>query len=259
MNRIFWWMVDALCRALDGDEREVVRGDLAESGDGPGAALIDVLGLVIRRQAVLWKDWRPWLGLTAIVLPLGLLLGFHSVSLGRTYDLYLWILGNYGSIDPRLLRDAGLQVAPGVRMLVLHSVLVACWAWSAGFVLSALCRRVLRVNGALFCAVLIGGELVSAPRVHYYVAGAAFLRSLSMLTLPLLLLATLVVLPAIAGMWQGRRNPSLGLNASIPLAAAIAALTVMNPIALWWCNWPVLYILATSRGRSGSPTSSGLC
>ena len=37
MTRIAWWMVESLSRLLDDDEREVVRGDLAECGTSPGA------------------------------------------------------------------------------------------------------------------------------------------------------------------------------------------------------------------------------
>jgi len=39
MTRIAWWMVESLSRLLDGDEREVVRGDLAECGTSPAQAL----------------------------------------------------------------------------------------------------------------------------------------------------------------------------------------------------------------------------
>jgi hypothetical protein len=46
---------------LDSDERLAVRGDLEESGETGLQAVWDVLGLVVRRQAALWKDWRPWL------------------------------------------------------------------------------------------------------------------------------------------------------------------------------------------------------
>ncbi len=59
---------------LEPDEREAVRGDFAESGETSGQALRNVLGLVLRRQAALWKDWRPWLALVGLVAPLGVLL-----------------------------------------------------------------------------------------------------------------------------------------------------------------------------------------
>ena len=42
------------------------------------SARSDLLGLVARRQAALWKDWRPWLALIAIVVPLATVLSIGS-------------------------------------------------------------------------------------------------------------------------------------------------------------------------------------
>src|SRR5260221_2332799 len=75
MTRIGWWLVDTVSRMLEPDEREAVRGDFAESGETSAQALLNVLGLVARRQAAFWKDWRPWLALVGMVPPLGGLLG----------------------------------------------------------------------------------------------------------------------------------------------------------------------------------------
>jgi hypothetical protein len=61
MIRLWWWCIDRLSGMLEPAEREAVRGDLAESGAAAPRALGEVLGLVIRRQAALWKDWRPWI------------------------------------------------------------------------------------------------------------------------------------------------------------------------------------------------------
>ena len=84
MRRISWWSVDLFSRLLEADERDAVRGDLTESGASGGRALRDVLGLVVRRQAALWVDWRPWLALLGVVVTLGLLLSHvSSRSVGR--------------------------------------------------------------------------------------------------------------------------------------------------------------------------------
>jgi len=80
-----WWVVDIVSRLLEPDEREAVRGDLTESGARGGQALRDVLGLVVRRQAALWSDWRPWL--TGWSWTSGFVLG----SLSRRT---LWVYGN---------------------------------------------------------------------------------------------------------------------------------------------------------------------
>ncbi|MPY90708.1 MAG: PQQ-binding-like beta-propeller repeat protein [Luteitalea sp.] len=52
MRRVSWWSVDMVSRLLEADERDAVRGDLTESGASGERALRDVLGLVMRRQAV---------------------------------------------------------------------------------------------------------------------------------------------------------------------------------------------------------------
>jgi hypothetical protein len=53
-----------------------------------------VLGLVVRRQLGLWKDWHPWLALIGIGggvgIPLShIFLGYHQVFYARVWGL-LW-------------------------------------------------------------------------------------------------------------------------------------------------------------------------
>ena len=74
MNRIGWRLVEITSQVLEPSERDAVRGDLAESSETTGQALRGVLGLVLRRQAALWKDWRPWVILTALIFPVAMLL-----------------------------------------------------------------------------------------------------------------------------------------------------------------------------------------
>src|SRR5580692_6192810 len=78
MTQSCWWLVDIASRMLEADERDAVRGDLEESGETGGQALRDLLGLVARRQAALWRDWQAWLGLIGLAAPLGLLLCLAS-------------------------------------------------------------------------------------------------------------------------------------------------------------------------------------
>jgi hypothetical protein len=69
-RRVCWRLVERVSRLLDASEREVVRGDLAECGSRPGHALREVFGLVVRRQAALWVDWRPWFAVVGVVVPI---------------------------------------------------------------------------------------------------------------------------------------------------------------------------------------------
>jgi hypothetical protein len=62
------WLVRLFARALEPGESEIVLGDLAESGSSGGRrALVDVSGLVVRRQLLIWTSWRPWFALVGIV------------------------------------------------------------------------------------------------------------------------------------------------------------------------------------------------
>jgi hypothetical protein len=173
----------------------------------------------------------------------------NSVWIGRSYGLYLWIVGNYGDIDPALLHESGLVLGRGVVLLACHSLLLGGWSWSAGFVLGALSRRATLVNGILFCLMLVCGERLGAPRGYYYVAGAVFAKGFSSVMLPLILLLVLVLLPSVWGMYEGRRRFTLGLPVAIFWACAVSTLTALAPSALWWWNWPVVYILVTAGWR----------
>jgi hypothetical protein len=50
MIRSCWWLVDIVSRLLEADERDAVRGDLAESNASAPQALRDVLGVLVRRN-----------------------------------------------------------------------------------------------------------------------------------------------------------------------------------------------------------------
>jgi hypothetical protein len=148
MNRICRRAVDVVSRLLPTGEREAVCGDIAESGESGGEALRDILGVVLRKQAVLWTDWRPWLALVGFVWPVAAILSLSCAYLDRTYDLYLWIFRNHGDIDPLTLSQIGLGPRNGMARLVVGSSLLACWSWSYGFILRRLANRTIWIHGA---------------------------------------------------------------------------------------------------------------
>lgn len=188
---------------LEPGEREAVCGDLAEAGESGGRALRDVVGLVVRRQAGLWKGWRPWAALGAVAVPFGMWLGERSSALGRSYDYYLWVLGNYRAIDPAMLREAGFSVEARGASLVFGSLVLMGQAWSSGFVLGWMSRRAVAVNGVLFGGMLLVGGFLGAPRYRYRVDGEVYsLVSWYSVLLPLALLAILVWIPSVWGMQQ---------------------------------------------------------
>jgi hypothetical protein len=203
-------LMDILSRALEPDERDAVRGDLAESGVTGGAALLDVVGLVIRRQAELWKDWHPWLALAGLVgvaatLLSGLAFQFDGEILMqvRTY----WRHGvHYGT---------GLSVGEDAVYFVLLFLALVSWSWAGGFLLGSLSGRATWIGGTLFCLV------VTWPVVGHL--------ALSM-TLPMLPF----LLAAIWGMKRGYRMRALQFRQALLLAAAVAILTAL---LTWTSGW----------------------
>lgn len=240
MNRICWWLVDRLSRTLEPNERDAVRGDLAEAGVTGAQALRDLLGLVVRRQAMLWKDWRPWLALVGLAVPLGVLLSLSSALMSRSYELYFWIAWNYRVIDPTILRETGLTLRHGVPILVCKSLLSILSSWISGFVLGSLSRRTVWVNGALFYLAWLCFPV--APRG----------------VLPLTTYAVLFLLPSMWGVHQGLRLGTLRLRQTILLAAAMAFMTALTTPTGWRMqglvpallkSWPAGYLLAVASSR----------
>jgi hypothetical protein len=227
MTRICWWLADVVSRLLEPDERDAVRGDFAESGETGGHALRDVLGLVVRRQAVLWSDWRTWLACIAFVFPVGVLLALSSTWLGRSYDLYLWVFQNYRDIDPTIAAETGLKVRTGIVLLVNRSLLLACWSWTSGVVLGSLSRRGIVVNGGLLCfAVLLGGF------PNWYTGAPLLSVTFYSVSFPVLRLAVLVLLPLLWGMHRGFGLTTRPFVQTILWAAASVS-SVAGPASFW--------------------------
>jgi hypothetical protein len=200
---------------LEPGERDVVLGDFAESGESGGRALRGILGLVVRRQAALWKDWRPWLVLVGLIVPLGMLLSIVSRLTAQQNATYIWLYAN--NWDCALLRYAEFwyEFAASVAFVFVRCLTLFCWSWTAGFVLGFVSRRIVEVYGVAFCLILIGG-LFGAPLYLAYffeynmprqlspatpdpIAGLVFYRVM----LPLIVQTVLVAVPSLVGMRQG--------------------------------------------------------
>jgi len=221
-------------------ERDVVLGDFAESDESGGRALCDVLGLVVRRQAALWKDWRPWLVLVGLIVPLGMLLSIVSSITASQSATYIWLYAN--NWDWALLQHAGFwhEFADSLTLVFVSCLTLVCWSWTAGFVLGSVSRRIVQVYGALFCLMLVVGGLLGAPLYFAYwlqyihrpispdssdpVSGLAFYRVM----LPLIVQAVLVAAPSLLGMRRGADVGKFTPLVRIALwTAAIGTLTVL--------------------------------
>jgi len=236
MNGIAWPLAMLASQLLDRDERDAVLGDLLETNESAWRGFLDVSGLVLRRQAGLWKDPRPWLAALVVALPCSYLLMDVSVSVSCTYQRLVnhkvygwhWPTGH-----------------EGFPLLLCHIFLLLAWSWTSGYIIGSLSRRTLWASTAL--------SLVPAVFcLHMYPSQ----------TLPRLCLF-LFLLPGLFGVRHGLQNLRISLRAASFLALAIAVLmlSAWRQQALWVLNWalllPALYLVGAAVGRSRRERRSG--
>ena len=220
-----WWCVETASGLLEPREREAVLGDLAEAGDPMFHGLLDVLGLALRRQMLLWKSWRPWVSAFGVVLPNSFQLIGFSLLVSETF---------------RRMFEQGLG-ANGVRLLLCRIALLAILPWGCGFAVGAVSRRTLWASLAacflpcLFCLSRFGVPHQSP-------------------------LSLLLFLPfAVWGAWQGLRRARLRLSLALTLAVAATVLAIVgwpgpgtSVLALIWPGW---FLVATACKRPAKAQS----
>ena len=213
MMRLHWRVVEGAAGLLGREDREAVLGDLVEAGEGAWCGLLDVLGLVVRRQVELWKSWRPWVAAVGVALPFSFLLMGFSVSVSLGYRQVMALHGGWGEL-----------VGRGVLLVVL--------AWASGFVVGAVSRRTLWVSvvatfsPCLFC--LARFRIASLSR------GCLLL----------------FVLPAVLGVWRGLRGL---IRTEVALVLAVGVTIGMGLWGAWWVNWflvwPVWYLVVARERK----------
>jgi hypothetical protein len=227
MTGVGWSLLGIAAKLLQRDDREAVLGDLAEAGEGAWLGLFDVLSLVMRRQATLWKSWRPWLAAFGLTVPSSFLLMAASVSVSQT-----------------LLRLTGLTTLHDLVYLLSQVFLLLACSWAGGLVAASVSRQTLWVSAAL-CALPC---LFCLARFR--------IESLSRFSLLLFLL------PAILGVRRGLGIAQIKLSFAIMLALAITLLMVPmlsgggSWILNWALVWPAWYLVAAAResGNEAEPT-----
>jgi hypothetical protein len=229
MNRISWWLVDTVSGILEPDERNTVLRNFAECGVTRGHPLGQLLGLIMRREAILWKDWHPWLAFIWVGGLVGWRLSRFSFSLSRLLSLYLLTYSRFG-----VRYDDGLTVSQDLVMFACQSLALILYSWSAGFVLGSLSRRTIWMSGALFyLSGLLPGNAMPMTLLPAF------------RWLPLLPHTVLFLLPSIWGLRRGLRVNVLGLRRTILLAATISAITAL---ATWTGGWRQAALETWSKG-----------
>lgn len=240
MSSASWTLVEFASQLLERDEREAVLGDLTETGESAWRGLLGVLGLVVRRQAVGWRSWRPWLAGFVVAMPSSYLLVAIAGSVSATFQ--------------RLVLHRSLPWAPtgheGFLLLLCHVFLLIAWSWTVGFVVGSLSRGVVWISVAV-CAGMVG---YCAHHLVNSVLSKCFL--------------TLFFVPAIWGLCQGVRISKITLRAAVLLAMTVTAVMIAawSSAALWAPNWllvlPVWYLVAMTwksaqADRTGSRMAAG--
>jgi hypothetical protein len=249
MTHFYWRLVDLLSRMLKPDERDAVLGDQAESGVSGGQALRDLLGLVVRRQVALWREWYSWLSLAGLVIPLGALLTGVSRRTADGNAIYLWLYANNWTWT--YITNAGFRddfFGHGTGIVISWTELI-CWSWTGGLLLGYVSRRTTRSTAVLLSFGLLLGALLHPPPFidsffflpHSYRIGpdpnsAVYAVAFYRVVFPLIVQSVPVLLPSLLGISQGSRTSALPFSLRtilwISVVASMASLVTQN--SLWW-------------------------
>jgi hypothetical protein len=226
MTGINWSLVEVASQLMERDEREAVLGDMVEAGESAWHGLLDVLGLIIRRQVGLWKSWRPWFAAFGLALPCSFLLMGFSASISWTYQHLM---------DAKVFQANELASSLRLLPLICQVLLLICCSCTSGFVVGSMSRQTLWVSIAATCSPCL------------FCLARFRIESLSRLCLLLFLL------PAILGVRQGLRRTRIKLAQATVLAVVITVLMILpwSGSAAWFLNgaliWPAWYMVATAR------------
>jgi hypothetical protein len=160
------WLVRLTARALEPGEGEIVLGDLAECGSSGPRALFSILGLVVRRQLLIWTSWRPWLALIGIVGVSGFYLSrmLAGLSTGIFEQVTAW--QRYGVHYNTGVTSFGDDV---IRMICLAAA-IFCWTAVNSSLLRRLSGRASWLTGLLFYVMVLDssrGWFLSSGAVVY--------------------------------------------------------------------------------------------
>jgi hypothetical protein len=222
MNTNVWPLLELSTRLLDPVEREVVLGDLEETHATTWRGLLDIFGLVVRRQAGLWRDPRPWVAGFVVALPSTYLLTTASFSVTCTYQRL---------VNHRVFVGHFPTGHEGFPLLLCHLLLLITWSWTAGYMIGSVSRRTLWASVVL--------------------AAVPSLNSLCMS--PSWLCLFLFLPPAILGVWRGCQGSRISFGAASVLAFTVTVLMIYawSNDALWTANWallcPAWYLVVGAR------------
>ncbi|HEX4485362.1 MAG TPA: hypothetical protein VH088_03800 [Terriglobales bacterium] len=198
---------------LQPDEREAVLGDLEEASESVLRSTLGVLGLVIRREASVWKNWRPWLSALGIALPFSFLLMGFSLSVSQ--------------------RSQSIHY-----QLIVPVLLLVGWAWTSGFAVGSISRRTLWVN----VAACFSPCLFCLSRFHH--------SSQSRFSLLLFLLPAICGVLRGLRATRFKRTPAIVLAVAITVVTTFSWINGGLWTVDFLMLWPAWYLVAAARKDS---------
>jgi hypothetical protein len=219
--------MEQLGRLLEPDERDAILGDLAEGKASPLRALFELSGLIIRRHSERWRDWRPWLAVVTIVVPVGATLSHVARWWADVDAIYAWAYVSNWTGAHLDSPGARTDLIHHTTRFLLHCLTLAAWSWTAGTALGLIARRTLSVLGPLFCLTVVFATLGTMTTARANAANAAIFSTLTYdVVFPWALRVVLVMAPAILGM----RADLAGRSRRLTMATAVmvVALTAWN-------------------------------
>jgi hypothetical protein len=210
---------DALSRLLRPAEREAVFGDFAELGMTDRQVVKSLLGLLIRSQLRLWREWNPWFAFIAVIIAVSPLLATMSNELAE---------GIWPSVETwlrhRVPYSTGLTPAAFWVGLGFRATALITWSWTSALAVGRFSRSTIWVSGAVF------GIIYAAVLAHDWRFSVAF----SWACVPVLMNCLFVLLPAYWGLRQSARSVNRKFSLAVPLAAWTI---VIGGLALWSEGW----------------------
>ena len=246
------WLVYRLTEMLDADEREIVRGDVAEGGVINALAVRDVFGLVARRQLDQCGHWRSWAILAGVILPLAMLLSIVSGRTAGMSSVYLWMYANNWHWSDTSNLGFWQLLGESAWMVAVSQLTLVCWAWAGGFVLGAISRKMVPANCLLLSLMLLLGTVLGAPLYETFYSqylqrsfgmpafpdpnAPVFALTFYRQVFPVIVQAISVVLPALLGIRRGAGmtnfRPVLRTVLWVAITTSLFGMLVQNP-ELW--------------------------
>ncbi|AEU34485.1 hypothetical protein [Granulicella mallensis] len=237
------FLLKGLLSALDEEEREAVAGDLLEAHESPLASVLQVLGLVLRRQLNHWARWQPWLVFIAVVTPLAVVLSQTAREFAGWAAVYSWMLIN--NTDATLLRTPGFWhgALEYGGAIVKFGLVLFCCSWVCGRLIAKLSRHTRLSMGLLLLVISLLVNIIGIPSharaflIHandrYFPNGPVFALAFYRTWFPLILFVLTVLIPFLLAMIPTKTS----IRESKPVSILLSCSTVFVTVGLMEQPW----------------------